>query len=86
MGGATSSFSVSSTRSSSILVFSIWEFGDIVLWDPNQFRSLATFSKPEEIAQDAVHLLVNSQLAIYFSQLTGHANGQVLSRHQCDQK
>ena len=86
MGGATNSFSVSSTRSSSILLFSIWGFGDIVLWDPSQFRSLATFAKPEEIAQDAVHLLVSGQLAIYFSQLTGCANGQVLSRHQCDQK
>lgn len=61
------------------------KIADIVIWHPDQFRSLASYEKPEETAQGVVHLLVNGQLAIYASQLTNNASGQILRRGQCNE-
>ncbi len=55
-------------------------FADVVVFDPQTIRDLATFEKPEVLSTGVRYLLVNGQLAVDDGQLTDALAGRVL-RH-----
>jgi N-acyl-D-aspartate/D-glutamate deacylase len=56
-------------------------FADIVVFDPEKFRDLATYDKPHQYSIGVKYLFVNGQLAIDDGKAIGTLAGKVL-RHQ----
>jgi N-acyl-D-aspartate/D-glutamate deacylase len=55
-------------------------FADIVVFDPNQFRDVATFNKPHQYASGVRYLFVNGQAVIREGKYNGALAGRAL-RH-----
>lgn len=55
-------------------------FADIVVFDADQVRDLATYEQPHQLSQGMVYVLVNGKLAVDRGKLTGEESGVVLSR------
>jgi N-acyl-D-amino-acid deacylase len=55
-------------------------FADVVLFDPEKFRDVATFDKPHQYATGVRYLFVNGKLAINEGKYTDRLAGKVL-RH-----
>jgi N-acyl-D-aspartate/D-glutamate deacylase len=55
-------------------------YGDVVVFDPERFRDVATFDRPHQYATGVRYLFVNGRLAIEAGKFTGVLAGKVL-RH-----
>jgi N-acyl-D-aspartate/D-glutamate deacylase len=55
-------------------------YADIVAFDPERLRDLATFEDPAQYSDGVEYLLVNGVLAIDHGEFTGHRSGRAL-RH-----
>jgi N-acyl-D-aspartate/D-glutamate deacylase len=53
---------------------------DIVVFDPDALRDRATFTKPHQLSEGVVHLLVAGEAAIRDSRFTGVGAGRVLRK------
>ncbi len=81
---------IRSMTSLSASVFSINDRGvlrpgavaDIVVFDLDALRDLATYEKPHQLSEGMVYVLVNGDLAIDGGHFTGVASGRVLSRQE----
>ncbi len=81
---------IRSMTSLSASVFSINDRGvlrpgavaDIVVFDLDALRDLATYEKPHQLSEGMVYVLVNGELAIDGGRFTGVAGGRVLSRQE----
>ncbi len=54
---------------------------DLVVFDLERVRDLATFDDPHQMAEGMVHVLVNGRFAVRDGELTNAMAGQVLRRH-----
>lgn len=52
---------------------------DLVIFDPNQIRDLATYEQPQQFPVGIPHVMVNGQFAIKNGNHTGALSGQILS-------
>ncbi|HEX9699432.1 MAG TPA: D-aminoacylase, partial [Acidobacteriota bacterium] len=57
-------------------------FADVVVFDLERVRDLATYEDPHQYAEGVVHLLVNGQLAVRDGQPTGVRAGRALRRSE----
>ena len=55
-------------------------FADIVIFDPERIRDVASYEDPHHQSEGVVHLLVNGTLVIEDESLTGARSGRVLYR------
>ncbi len=53
---------------------------DLVVFDLDAFRDLATYSDPHQYSEGVVHVLVNGQFAVADGRVTGTLAGQVLGK------
>ncbi len=53
---------------------------DIVVFDPQTIRDLATFEAPHQLAEGVAHLLVNGEIVLENGEHTGMLPGQVIRR------
>ncbi len=51
---------------------------DVVVFDPQTIRDLATFEQPHQLAEGVVHLLVNGELVLEHGEHTGALPGRVI--------
>lgn len=58
-------------------------FADIVVFDPNTFGPVADFSKPSELSDGVIHLLVNGEFAISDKQIVPKLHGRAVRRGDC---
>lgn len=65
-------------------VIAIGKVADIAIWDANNFRANATYEAPTELASGVVHLLVNGELTISQTALTGAVAGVAIARSKCE--
>ena len=56
-------------------------YADIVVFNPDTIRDLATFDKPCQYSQGIEHLLVNGVISIDRGEYTGKRGGRAL-RHE----
>jgi len=54
---------------------------DIVVFDPQTIRDLATFEAPHQLAEGVAHLLVNGEIVLENGEHTGALPGQVIRRN-----
>lgn len=55
-------------------------FADIVIFDPEQIRDLATYDVPQQYSTGIEYVLVNGQIALQEGKQTGVCAGQVVTR------
>jgi N-acyl-D-amino-acid deacylase len=60
-------------------------YADVVVFDPQTFRDVATYDKPHQYSTGVRYLFVNGQLAIDAGKSTGTLAGKVL-RHESKAK
>jgi N-acyl-D-amino-acid deacylase len=56
------------------------QFADIVLFDPKEFRDVATFQEPHQYSTGVRYLLINGRFAIESGKVTGDLAGRSLRR------
>ncbi len=55
-------------------------FADVVVFDLERLRDVATYDDPHRLCEGVVHLLVNGQLAIENERFSGALAGRVMLR------
>ena len=53
---------------------------DLVIFDPDRVRDLATYDEPHQFAEGMVHVLVNGEFALRDGAATGALAGRPLRR------
>lgn len=57
-------------------------WADLVLFDPEKIRDLATFSDPHQYPEGITHVIVNGEVIVEGGRITGRRPGKVLKRQQ----
>ena len=57
-------------------------WADLVLFDPETIRDLATFSDPHQYPEGITHVIVNGEVIVEGGRITGRRPGKVLNRQQ----